>query len=438
MLLLLYLQLALSLKPLLLLPGIYGSNLIVTASHHSSLWYCPVEIDHEILWVNHKYLVPPFYNCLFELLQCDYDETTNEITPIPGVHVDVQDFGGDKGLSYVDHGIGDIHVVRSLDHLIGTLESLGYKIHKDLFGLPYDWRLALSGFESNNFYEKLKLKIEKAYRINNNQKVTLLGYSCGGLVVHHFLTSVMDNEWKNKYVEKIIFLAPAFSGSATAIEALWKHTIPILSFLKSDEIQMAIQKIPVIYSMIPNFEVFNEIPLVVAPNNKMIYPKDFPQFLLDNNKIQKIGHQIMNKSLPYIKSAPREIGLPVYLMYNDGHDTLAAYNMTDGITDDPAQIKMPGDTTLTAFGQEYPCRGWNNEHPLVCHNFNMKEYHFYHMTMSYNPYVEHLIFNLTNNDEWTKIKGKRKIVGPFVEIFDENNSYCERPDIREKVEMQLP
>lgn len=433
----LFLTSLLCLKPLLLVPGIYESNLIATASHYSSLWYCPDEFNHETIWFNHKYVVPPLFNCLFELLQCNYDEETDTINSMPGVHIDVQDFGGDQGLSYIDHGLGDLHFVKSLSHMIKTLKSFGYTVHKDLFGIPYDWRLVMSGLVSTNFYEQFRLKIEEAYMLNNNQKVTLLGYSSGSLVVHHFLTDVIDEEWKTKYVEKIIFLAPAFSGSAFSIEALWKQYIPIFPFLKSEEVKLTVQKMPVLYSLMPNYEVFEKMPIIYGPNNNTIYSKDVIQFLIENGKLQKEGILIMNKTIPFIKSAPTEVGLPVYLMYNDAFDTLSAFNISNGDIDNPIEINMPGDTTLTAFAQEYPCRGWSSENTLICHNFNMKDFHFYHMTMSYNTYIEHLIFNLTNNDNWTKVKGKRKIIGPYIELIDVNDTFRERPDIRQKVESSL-
>ncbi|OHT16345.1 Lecithin:cholesterol acyltransferase family protein [Tritrichomonas foetus] len=424
-----------SLKPVLILPGLYGSNLVATASHYSQYWFCPQELDHEIFWLNDKYLIPPFHNCLFELLQCHYDEETDRITSQPGVHVDVVDFGGSKGLDYIDHGLGDIHAIESFGNILKVLQRRGYKMYKDLFGVPFDWRLTVVGLQ--DFFPRLQRLIEKAYRINKNQKVTLVGCSCGGFVTHYFLTQVVDEEWKNKYVEKVVLIAPAISGSAYSLFTAWKLTLPIVPFLKSEGARLSVQKIPVIHSMFPNFEVFQDIPVVYGPNDQKIYPKDIPKFLFDHQKLINTSYAILNKTIPIISKAPEEIGLPVYLMYNDGYDTPSALNMSVEFNEEPESIFMPGDTTLTAYGQTYPCRNWSQKYPLVCHNFHMKEYHFIHAPIFQNDYVADLLFNVTNNEDWIKTPGKREIIGPHVEI-DDYGKYNERNDIREKVENPLP
>jgi pimeloyl-ACP methyl ester carboxylesterase len=59
---------------------------------------------------------------------------------------------------------------------------LGYRLGRDLFGLPYDFRQDLTGMAASGELRRLANKIEAAVAANCGKKAILIGHSMGGLV----------------------------------------------------------------------------------------------------------------------------------------------------------------------------------------------------------------------------------------------------------------
>ena len=104
---------AFSLKPVVLIPGTYASVLQMTGSNMGLQWYCPKKVENSIIWLEEKYFVPPVVNCLLQWVTVHYDAKTDSQVPLPGANIDVYDFGGLGGVSYVDKFIGNISFVSS-------------------------------------------------------------------------------------------------------------------------------------------------------------------------------------------------------------------------------------------------------------------------------------------------------------------------------------
>jgi lecithin-cholesterol acyltransferase len=81
-----------------------------------------------------------------------------------------------------------------------------YTIRKDLFGAPYNWLTTPVFIDA--FHRPFRELVELSYAQNDGQKVTIVGYSCGGFNLQICLTTRVTAEWKRKYIEKVIFLAP--------------------------------------------------------------------------------------------------------------------------------------------------------------------------------------------------------------------------------------
>jgi len=420
----------LSLRPMILLPGLYGSNLYATTQDYSKHWYCPSKMKNELFWVGYKFVIPPLYNCLFEMLRADYDESTDRVISPPGLSVDVLDFGGSDGISYVDTGIGGWHMFEVFGHMIDYLKKQGYTVKKNLFGCPYDWRLAMSGVESSIF-PKMKALIENSYVING-ESACLLGYSLGGFVINRFLNNYVTEEWKAKYVHKVIMLAPAYAGSIDTLDVAWNQYFPILPFLKTDEIKNTVQYIPALHVLFPNHVVYGNQPIIFGPNGEKVTAAQVPQFLIDHKKVEGKSIKMMLKNVEYSKAEPKTMKVPTYMLFNSGIETLHELKFNEGYDKDPVMTYQPGDGTVPSRGPLYACDHWGSEkYPIVCHDLKNSGDDYKHAGLGMNPYVHELIFKAAQDlkgDDWINVKGTTYIEAPHVDII--NNTYVVKPTLR--------
>lgn len=434
-----------SLKPIILLPGLYGSNLKATYNNWSSHWYCNSKLDEGLFWVDITYAIPPRYNCLFEMLRADYDATLQKIVPQKDLKVSVHDFKGIEGISYADHGIPfDFHVFESFGPMVSFLLDHGYRVKQDLFGAPYNWVMAMDGLD--DFYPQLKDLVEEAYSKNDNQKVTILGFSLGGFVLQQFLLKYSE-DWKSKYISKLVLLAPAFAGAGQTLDVAWHQTLPILPFLKSDIITESVMRVPVLSALFPNHVVFDNITIVVT-KEKNYTASSVVDFLATYDKVTGKWVDLMKANARFSSKRLAEPNVPVYMIYNSRLETLLGLDFSKGIDQEPDHINAGGDGTVPQNGPEWVCENWKqkSELPVVCFDTaNDDSEEFDHSGMSYNPYVHELIFNAANDiDNWTQEKGNKFIQGPHVSIFrsipGNHSSFAEfqiREDIRPQTERKL-
>ena len=402
-----------SLPPIVILPPLYGSNLYVTYKNLTDLrFYCPNKITNKMLWVNPKFIVPPLYNCLFQLMQVFWDEEKQNFKSRTNTTIFVKDFGGDYSVKYVDKGIFGYHFVESFASLLKSLKKDGYVVHKNLFAAPFDWRMAIPGLE--NFWPSLKYLIENAYRVNNNSKVILFGFSTGGFVLQHFLGHQIDQDWKNKYIDRVIFLAPSFGGSGLSFGALWDKILPIFPILKTEELEAMIESMPVTHQHLPNIPIFNNIPIVRSPHDHDYTAAEIRDLLVNHSKITGDNIKILDKCQNVSKEFPKPPGLPTMIIHNSGVQTEFTYHFKNGWDKPPIIRTIGGDGTVAAKGNQWACKNWNT--PLVCIDLYRDHEDFNHQPLASNPYVHNLILNAILNDDWTKDNSRTLIRSPYVVV----------------------
>ncbi|EAX93591.1 Lecithin:cholesterol acyltransferase family protein [Trichomonas vaginalis G3] len=411
---------ATSLRPILLLPGIYGSNLFATYDNFAKHWYCPKKQDHDIFWVNLKYIIPPTWNCLFEMLTAHYYPETDTIGSAPGMQVEVDDFGGEAGIKYVDKGVFGFHFIESFAPMLEYLKAKGYTVKKDLFGVPYDWRLAMDALRST-FFPQLKALIEEAYEKNDRKAVVVLGYSCGGLCLQNFLTAwELTQKWKDKYIHKVIMLAPAFGGSSNTIDVAYNQYFPIVPFIKNDILRQAVENMPVLNGLFPNHYVFQNDTIIITDKGEEIKAPQLPEFYLSHGKYNDGARKIFKKNLKWVQREPKPLGVKTYMLYNSGVDTTYTVDYRKGY-DDPQYTYTGGDGTVPAKGPRYACDHWQDpKHPIICHDVNRVGDDWEHAPLSTNEYIHQVIYNATNdlNDGWSHLKGTWYFESHDVQVFN--------------------
>lgn len=448
----LLISICISEKPIVLVPGLYGSNLYVSYNRKTKVpWYCPKTMDDELLWIRAKYVIPPFINCIARLTQMTFDIKSETLQNVDGVDISVKDFGGEGSVDYVVKNSGKYEdenskkkakkILKFFDNLksmISKFTSHNYEVRKDIFVAPYDWRKAPLFID--DYWSQFKNLIENAYDQNNDQKVTLLGFSMGCFVIQQFLasekllensknlkvdgrnlwTSVKDNndiitdEWKEKYIEKVIFLAPSFGGCLKAFDGMIRRFSPLIPFYRTDYIADMSTSIPGFYSHWPNYEIFKGLNIVTGPDGESYTVDQLRDLVFNHSNINNQHVPIMDISIDLQRNAPIDIGenIPLTIIYNSKIPTTSSLYYNNGWNHDPIRIKTTnGDGTVPARGIRYACDNWKTEkRKLICIDLeNDDQKLFEHGSLPVNPLVLDLIYNASQGNPekgsqqwWTK------------------------------------
>ena len=450
----LFLVLALSKKPIILVPGLYGSNLYVSYDKKAQVpWYCPKRMDDELLWIRTKYIIPPFINCIARLTQTQFDNDSQTLRNIPGVNITVKDFGGHASVDYVvkNHGKynennhkkpkGILTFFDNFKSMMNHFTERGYKIRRDFFVAPYDWRIAPLFID--DYWMQLRNLIENAYNQANGQKVTFLGFSMGCFMIQQFLasqqllensrgkfingrplwTSVKDqnvivtDEWKQKYIEKVIFIAPSFGGTLKTFDGMIRRFSPLIPFYRTEYIADMSTSIPGFYSHWPNLQIFNGLDVVRGPDGRNYTVDQLRDLVFNYSNIRPEYVPIMDIAIDLQRYAPIDIGekIPLAIIYNSRIQTTTFLDYKNGWDHDPIRITdANGDGSVPARGIRYACQNWNAEkRNLICIDLEKDDPKmFEHGSLPVNPLVLDLIYNATNGNPengqqqwWTK-KGK--------------------------------
>jgi pimeloyl-ACP methyl ester carboxylesterase len=208
-------------EPVLIIPGILGSRL-----NRAS--------DGEEIWPKINLMaVPGPDNYLNEL---KLDESSGEIIDVDSSEI-----------------IESVLTTNQYGNLIQKFKDSGYELEKDLFVVPYDWRLDV-GVSSN----ELDLAISEALDKSLTGKVNIVAHSMGGLLAKDYL--IRNGEDK---INKVIFAGTPHLGAPKAFNLLnWGDDFD-LKFLglglnknKAKEIG---QNMPAVYQLLPSREYLNKI-----------------------------------------------------------------------------------------------------------------------------------------------------------------------------------
>jgi lecithin-cholesterol acyltransferase len=324
----------------------------------------------------------------------------------------VTDWGGESAFRWVDTGIFGYPLVPSLVHLLDYFHDRGYVSKEDLFGAPYDWRA--NPVFIHDFLDAYKALIEEIYD-RTQQPIAIFGYSAGGFATYLFLTRWVTQEWKDKYIDRVLFGSASQGGSVSAARVSWDHWYELLpDFLKSDSMVKFIESTPTMYGQIPNFNIFSNRPLVIAPDGTGIYAKDYPQLLLDHGKLTDLGQIFMNRSWDLFTDQIVDPGVNAYILFNSGLPTPRTLSFENGWDQPYTILTGAGDGTVSGEGQYHMCNAWNEavKHgkTIVCHDLNTSNTDYDHMGMLSMEDFEEAAYEIMTGDDWL-IGGKHMVTG---------------------------
>ncbi|GBG00634.1 phosphatidylcholine-sterol acyltransferase [Raphidocelis subcapitata] len=195
-------------KPtLILLSGVGGSQLNATSSGSGS---CPPLVNSSVLWYADHWYFDEKLPCFAQYMSLQYDPVTKRYSNASGTEV-VPDDGPSPGGLIPRSSKQRLFYALLWAHLS---KAHGYVPGRDLFYVPYDWRIGVQGLEQRGGLEGIARRIEGAVRRNCGQKAVVITHSYGGNVLAAMLHNPQFQEWKDANVRGWVPVGAPFGGCA--------------------------------------------------------------------------------------------------------------------------------------------------------------------------------------------------------------------------------
>lgn len=410
------LSLASALPPVILVPPMFGSHLIATATGVDGPWYCARKFEETAIWCSETMLIPPYINCCGEYMKCEWDAVAKRGKSRTNETVWTPDFGGDEGIKYIDTGIIGVHLVSDMKNFEEALFAKGYVLKQDLFGAPYDWRLG--PLYTEDWYENMTKLIEEAYE-RNHERVRLFGYSMGCMMIHQLLAFKVTPEWKQKYIDRVVLAVPSIGGSMDAASIAWERWFDkVPKFLHSESLESFFVSVPTMYAHLPNVHS-SGAPIARGPNGEEIQAADALEWLKEHGKITPEWYEMTDAQRAVFQGEMPDPAVDTYIIYNSGIDTLKTM-IFEKNWESYTKTFTNGDGTVSSETIDYMYENWGHTgFSLVAHNFNQSSLKYNHVNLlSEKDSIDIATYALTS-DEW-KNKKRTRLVGmepAVLEVF---------------------
>lgn len=294
--------------PVILVPGLAGSVLEEKLNRSSvPSFYCTKTSDWQVVWLSLTAASRP--NCLLDELDVSYNETTNRYQNQTGVEIRAYQFGKLTGIAALDPSLPAVS--GTYEALISGLKGAGYSEGNDIFGAPYDFRLAADGLEQVGFFGALTSLIESAVSKNDGQPAVIVAHSMGCLVSTYFLTR-KDEDWLKKYVASFIAMSAPFEGAVTALKGSVSGDNFDVSVIPHDLLRPLQSTVPSGPWLFPTSDVWGDEVLVSTTGGDNYTAGDALKLLQDLNLTQQaaVYPRVHNLTYPLPK-----LNLPVHCLY---------------------------------------------------------------------------------------------------------------------------
>jgi lecithin-cholesterol acyltransferase len=297
-----------------------------------------------------------------------------------------------ESVAHLDTLFDTIHLLGTYEDIIENYEGAGWTRSVNIFGLPYDWRFGLTQSESH--WSNATGVIETAVN-KTGEKAVLLGHSMGGFYIHNFLTRVTTPEWRAKYIDSAILIAPSLAGAGPAFAALWTRMFPFMSELGSFD---ALEWIGGLDIHMPNLEIYADIVIYRGPNGEVRTGKDVRDLLIEKGKISGGSAKLFDSQIQFFQQAPAPVDVPVSIVYNSQLPTTIGIDQRSG-TDE--FIEGKGDLYVNREGLDWVCTHWKG--PTVVDRWDLHSDDIVttnHGTMIENSEVLDWILNRAIDPSW--------------------------------------
>lgn len=361
-------------KALFISPGFSASPLYATITDPRKIPMCPSNLKYHQFFntiLDGKNVSKLSGECIAMLTMAFLDEENSKITYSPGLIIESSHFG-------------DYEKLRSVRSIISRAYELNYTHYKDLWSVGYNFMM--HPLMSDQVYIQLKSHIEKYYE-ETGMKSIIAGHSQGTSFMYIFIMHYVSKEWAQKYIDGVIFLAPAFAGWGT----YWRLLEGKFSYQMPDnltEFHTSVSRMPGLHIMLPNEYIFgNKTVIRNFPNKGDMANATFASELLKKmNRMDDTAFKIFKMTEKYRKTPLMEPPVRSLVLYNDNVSTPILYDY-DQVNNNVTKVFGPGDRVVSDDGPKFVCSNWSN---VKCVNFHND---FDHAKMLHEKQLIDIIFD---------------------------------------------
>lgn len=340
------------LSPVIFVPGDGGSQVEAKLNKPNVVHYiCQKQSDWFNIWLNMELLVPVVIDCFIDNMRLVYDNVTRKSYNPPGVEVRMPGWGNPEVVEWIDPSHSSTG--KYFQDISQALIPLGYERMKSIRGAPYDFRKAPN--ENKQWFSDMKDLIEDTYTLNNDTAVTIISHSMGSPMTMVLLQQLPD-EWKNKYIRRVISLAGAWAGSIKAVK-VFAMGDDLGSFALSGKTLRPLQiSYPSMSWLLPS-------PLFWKPNEVLVETPDrqytmaqLKEFLADLD--YTTGWEMRKDTITYsLNFSP--LNVEVHCLYGTGLDTVEKlrYKKSVSVSEKPTLVMGDGDGTVNSRSLQ-SCKYW--------------------------------------------------------------------------------
>ncbi|KAJ6240894.1 phosphatidylcholine-sterol acyltransferase [Anaeramoeba flamelloides] len=372
-------------KPIIIIPGFGGSKIEAKLNHfHSKHWFCSSNKDWYLLWISLDDFLPIISECSIDYFTLFWNgnhvenKRGAEFRVVPSI----------DGIVYLEP---TFHFENYFLKMVDGFKSIGYQENFDLFGAPYDFRLSPRNL--TQYFHDLTGLIEYTYGMKN-ERVTLICHSMGCKLSIYFL-SKKSQKWKDKHIEQLITIAPAFSGAFEGLRSLLFGNNFGDDFMTDRSFRSLIVSCPGIYFDLPSNTILWPDPLVISDTKDyystkddylgLFYDLEFPQ---ESTQILKsIWNDVIILEAPKVKTR---------IFFGYGTNTRAQVVFKGDLTKrNYYYINKDGDGVLSKELILQFCKAWTDNSENSCQGFPGIK----HQELVSNEYVIKNIIELITKKE---------------------------------------
>lgn len=125
---------------------------------------------------------------------------------------------------------------RYFDAMCRNLEQHGYEERVNMIGIPYDFRLVLDPGVRDRLFSDMRMWIEKATE-RAGKPALVVTHSLGGVLFKWFLSTQVDQEWIDRYIDHVVGISVPYGGTIYALRAVLcgEYYVPMFHHLFREE-----------------------------------------------------------------------------------------------------------------------------------------------------------------------------------------------------------
>jgi len=179
------------------------------------------------------------------------------------------------------------------------------------------------------YYDDVQNLVETMYKASNNTRVTMLTHSLGSPTTLYFLTQVVSQEWKDKYLKAFVPLSGVWKGAVKTLTSVISGNPEGIPLVKSLTARYLQRTSPTNYFLmpVPDRNIWSStVPVVVTPErnytvfdyqalfNDMKYPMGYSQFQVLPTFLTELAAPHVTTYCYYGTQVPT----PLTLVYKEG------------------------------------------------------------------------------------------------------------------------